>query len=61
MKDTKEGIMNLGVVVVFAEIIIFTFFSTLDLFIPINIYYLIMKIKYLQKAQVLINLIKVHQ
>lgn len=37
----KEEIMNLGVVVVFVEIIIDTFFSTLNLFIPINIYYLI--------------------
>jgi hypothetical protein len=57
----KEEIMNLGVVVVFVEIIIDTFFSTLNLFIPINIYYLIMKIRYLQISQVLIDVIKVHQ
>lgn len=54
----KEEIMNLGVVVVFVEIIIDTFFSTLNLFIPLNIYYLIMKIRYLQISQVLIDLIK---
>ena len=57
----KEEIMNLGVVVVFVEIIIDTFFSTLNLFIPIIIYYLIMKIRYLQISQVLIDVIKVHQ
>ena len=57
----KEEIMNLGVVVVFVEIIIDTFFSTLNLFIPLNIYYLIKKIRYLQISQVLIDVIKVHQ
>ena len=57
----KEEIMNLGVVVVFVELVIDTFFSTLNLFIPLNIYYLIKKIRYLQISQVLIDVIKVHQ